>query len=85
MTRHLISDGTRFTHQGHPVRAADLQPGDTYTTGNPADPANTVTVVGAPYAAQVHTLQGRTVDVIRIPVQTADGTRLADTASPDQP
>ena len=84
MPRHLSCDGTRFHLDGQPVRAADLQPGDTYTLGNPRDRARTVTVTGAPYADQVHTLQDRTVDVVRIPVQLADGTQLHDTASPDK-
>lgn len=80
MSRHLSCDGTRFHHDGHPVRAADLQIGDTYTH---ADPNRPTTVTGAPYPGTVDTLQGHTVPVIHIPARLHDGTNFHDTAEPD--
>lgn len=73
MSRHLTCDGTRFHHEGRRVRAADLQPGDTYSIG-----ARTSTVTGTPYPERVDT-----VEVMRVPVRTHDGLHLVDTVSPD--
>ena len=74
MSRHLACDGTRFHHDGRPVRAVDLTPGDTYRA---------FTVVGAPYPDRITTQSG-TADVVAIPVRTGDGNHHTDTASPDR-
>lgn len=74
MSRHLSCDGTRFRHEGRPVRAVDLTPGDTYRA---------FTVTGNPYPDRVSTERGP-VEVIAIPVRTPDGQTHTDTASPDK-
>lgn len=64
------------------IPVTDLAIGDTYTTGDPADPANSLTVREVPYPHTVTTLSGADVEVIRIPVTTNDGTELHDSAFP---
>lgn len=52
------------------IPVTDLTVGDTYTIGDPADPANTLTVRDKPYPDTVTPLSGADVEVIRIPVTT---------------
>lgn len=64
------------------VHAIDLKPGDTYTIGDPTDPANTVTVTDTPRDDKLRTIGGHTIDIIRVPIRTHDGTHLHDTVLP---
>lgn len=64
------------------IPVTDLAIGDTYTVGDPADPANTLTVRAKPYPRTVRSLSGADVEVILVPVTTHDGTELDDSAFP---